>query len=557
VVEEFRLKARIARYWQSFSFVGLTLATMFFSASVTPSLLPRNHWVQGILSGFSIATGYGIGVAIVGLLQFLEVPAPGRKVQRIAKWLTAGIAAMVFVAFLWRMTFWQNSIRMLMDMPALETAYPYRTAVIAIVFGAILISLGRLFLAACHYLGVKLQRFVPRRIAMAMGFSIVTLSILLLSNDLLAKRLLGSADAIFSEIDESVDDGMDQPSSPLLSGSPSSLVAWESIGRQGKRFLTLGPTKQDIADFSGREAKDPIRVYVGLRSRSTVRERSQLALEELKRAGGFDRDVLIVATPTGTGWLDPSAVDTVEYLHGGDTAIVSTQYSYLPSWITILVDPQRSIVSSQALMDEIYGYWKTLPKDDRPRLYLQGLSLGSLGSEISTDLMTVFEDPIDGAVWSGPPFPSQNWNRAVQNRVAGTPAWLPKFRDSRLLRFTSQQNNLNPELPWGPIRNVYIQYASDPMVWFSSNLAWSRPDWLGAQRGPDVSPHLTWYPIITFLQVGFDLPMATTVPIGYGHNYSPSSYIDAWIAVTSPTEITNSDVEQLKAHFVARESPKP
>ncbi len=65
-------------------------------------------------------------------------------------------------------------------------------------------------------------------------------------------------------------------------------------------------------------------------------------------------------------------------MHRGDTAIVSMQYSYLPSWITILVDPQRSRVAAHILFDEIYAYWKTLPKDKRPRLYLHGLSLGRL-----------------------------------------------------------------------------------------------------------------------------------------------------------------------------------
>ena len=64
----------------------------------------------------------------------------------------------------------------------------------------------------------------------------------------------------------------------------------------------------------------PLRVYVGSRSRPTKRLQAQFALEELKRIGGFDRSVLVVSTPTGTGWLDPSAVNTLEYLHGGDTA---------------------------------------------------------------------------------------------------------------------------------------------------------------------------------------------------------------------------------------------
>ena len=119
--------------------------------------------------------------------------------------------------------------------------------------------------------------------------------------------------------------------------------------------------------------------------------------------------------------------------------MVSTQYSYLPSWISILVDPQRSIDSARALFDEVYGYWKTLPKDSRPRLYLQGLSLGSLGSENSAELLTIFEDPIHGALWSGPPFPSHNWNSVVRNRNADNcpiAEIQPSNRGSRILTFS-------------------------------------------------------------------------------------------------------------------------
>lgn len=140
----------------------------------------------------------------------------------------------------------------------------------------------------------------------------------------------------------------------------------------------------------------------------------------------------------------------------------------------------------------------------------------------------------------------------VPPRVAGltsTPPWMPTFRDSALVRFTAQQNHLDTGQRWGPIRDVYIQHASDPMVWFSPNLAWNRPDWLCEPRGPDVSPQLRWYPIVTFLQVAFDLPMATAVPVGYGHNYSPSSYIDAWIAVTDPVGWDAEKISLLKMTF--------
>jgi len=87
------------------------------------------------------------------------------------------------------------------------------------------------------------------------------------------------------------------------------------------------------------------------------------------------------------------------------------------------------------------------------------------------------------------------------------------------------------------------------MVFFSPALFYQRPDWLVGERGPDVSPDLTWYPIVTFLQVAFDLPLATSIPIGYGHNYAPAHYIDAWVAVTAPDNVTTEKVEQLKTSF--------
>lgn len=545
------------RYWMSFSYVGLIVGTLFFAASVTPSLLPRKYLFQGLLSGFSIAAGYGLGVLVMLIYRYLELPEFSRRERRMAKRVTGACVGVVLLTFIWRMTVWQNSIRELMEMPELETAYPFRTGLIALVFAFVLIGLGRMFVWVCRYLERRLERFVPRRVALALGVVIAVTLVFLLTNDLIVKQLLLAADSFFLNLDEYIDDELQQPTGLLATGSEESLIAWSTVGRQGKIFVTTGPTQDDIMQITQRAAMNPIRVYVGMRTRETPRERAQLALEELKRVGGFERSVLVVATPTGTGWLDPAAVDTLEYLHAGDTAIVSTQYSYLPSWITILVDPQRSIESSQALFDEIYAYWTTLPADSRPRLYLQGLSLGSFGSETTMDLLSIFEDPIQGAVWSGPPFPSHRWQGIIQNRNSDEPIWRPTFRDSRIVRFTGQENFLDEQQPWGPIRTVYIQYASDPMVWFSPDLLWKRPAWLQQPRGPDVSEHLTWYPIITFLQVAFDLPMATSVPNGYGHNYSPASYLDAWVAVTAPRDWSREDTENLKAYFASREIPTP
>ena len=208
-------------------------------------------------------------------------------------------------------------------------------------------------------------------------------------------------------------------------------------------------------------------------------------------------------------------------------------------------------------MDVVYGHWKTLPPESRPRLYLHGLSLGSLGSETSADLFTLFEDPIQGALWSGPPFPSRTWSRRTRERNPGSPAWLPTFRDGSMLRFTAQESTLDrPGLRWGPMRFVYLQYASDPMVFFETSLPHREPKWLVGERGPDVSPYLRWVPLVTFLQVAFDIPMATTVPTGYGHNYAPAHYIDGWVAVTDPEGWTPEDTARLKQLF-ADVHPRP
>jgi uncharacterized membrane protein len=216
----------------------------------------------------------------------------------------------------------------------------------------------------------------------------------------------------------------------------------------------------------------------------------------------------------------------------------------------VLVDPTPVRDSATALFDEIYNHWKTLPKNTRPKLYLHGLSLGALGSAASADLFTVFEDPIQGGLWSGPPFASSVWVRATRYRNPESPMWLPTFRDGSMIRFTGRTNVLAAGgNRWGPMRFVFIQHASDPMTFFSTDLAYRKPEWLIGERGPDVSPYLTWFPIVTFLQTGFDLPMATAVPHGYGHNFAASSYIDAWIEITQPLSWNAEQTARLKKLF--------
>src|SRR5690606_30597653 len=149
--------------------------------------------------------------------------------------------------------------------------------------------------------------------------------------------------------------------------------------------------------------------------------------------------------------------------------------------------------------------------------YLHGLSLGALASQNSTTVYDVLADPFHGALWAGPPFSSPIWARMTENRQPGTPAWLPRFGNSSAIRFMNQSGTAGWEdLPWGPMRIVFLQYASALIVFFSFDADWRRPDWLTEPRGPDVSPALNWYPVSTFLQLAHDAALAQTPPVGYG-----------------------------------------
>jgi uncharacterized membrane protein len=541
----------IQRILTSISFVGLIFGLTLFCASLTPSLLPRESVDQGVLSGFVFASGYGIGMVGHGIWTFMGLKDVTGRFAGVLTWVPVLALVGMSVYTLTLMKDWQNSIRLLMEMAPIESAYPFTVLCIATVTALVVILLAYLVLYAATRLVNAISRYLPHRVAIVLGSTVFVLFLMSFIDGVILKASLHVMDKSFAAMNRLLDDEYETPQDDRASGSAQSLIAWIDIGRNGKRFVADGPTEDEISAVLGREAMQPIRVYAGFDTGDTLKERAQIALAELKRVGGFDRSTLIIATATGTGWIDPSAVNSVEYIHAGDIATVTLQYSYLPSWLTLMVEPELSQQAAKALFKVIYGYWTNLPHDTRPELYLHGLSLGALGSEYSADLVTMIADPISGALWSGPPFLSNIWRDVTLDRNPGSPQWRPVFRNSAMIRFMTQDGF--PRLPgaeWGPLRFVYLQHASDPMSFFSSRLAYESPDWLGPDRGHDVSPSLRWFPLVTFFQVGFDIPAATSVPLGYGHNFAPPNYIDAWVGVTQPKNWSAANTERLKTHFI-------
>jgi uncharacterized membrane protein len=80
---------------------------------------------------------------------------------------------------------------------------------------------------------------------------------------------------------------------------------------------------------------------------------------------------------------------------------------------------------------------------------------------------------------------------------------------------------------------VYLQHASDPVVWWSPGLMVHRPDWLTEPRGRDVLPAMRWYPFVTFWQASADLIVSQDAPPGHGHSYDAEP-VDAWAQLAPP-----------------------
>lgn len=540
----------ILRATQSLSGIGLAVGTLFFAASLTPTLIPRTYLTQGVLAGACLAIGYGFGLVFRWLWRYLEIPEPRARWRSIANAAIAAFCVPVVAVFLWRSADWQNSIRAVMAMPPVDSAHPIKVCAVALAIFILLLVMALLFAAFVRFIARVLRRFVPRRVANAVGFAAAVLIVWSLTNNLLIRTVFDILDRSFARFDALLEPERPQPVEGGKTGSPASLVRWEELGRAGREFIADSPGASRISAFTGRRAVEPIRVYVGLGAAGDSGERAKLALEELQRAGGFDRSALVIVTPTGTGWIDPASMHALEHLLHGDVASVAVQYSYLSSPLSLLAQPEYGAETARALFLEVYNRWTTLPRDTRPKLYLHGLSLGAMNSERSAGLFEIMGDPIAGALWSGPPFESRVWRSVSDARNPGTPQWLPVFRDSGMVRFVNQGGPaVSPDTPWGPLRVVYLQYASDPVVFFDYRDAYRRPGWMAAPRGPDVSPQLTWYPVVTMLQLALDMAVATTAPIGHGHLYAPEDYVEAWSAVTGVRDWSPEALAALKRHL--------
>lgn len=531
------------------SIFALIMGLLFVAASLTPTLVPREPIFQGVLGGVVMALGYLTGRIIQLIWNFADMPVAKGDARDVTLGLL-GLAVLGLVG--WSLAYsltWQNDLRGRMGLEPAEQGHLFWVVGLTLVIFAILFLIGHVIALISRLIRGWLERIMPPRRADVLGFLLVALGLFVVTRDGILDWFIGVMDTTFETAQNLFETAPPAPEDPRMSGGPGSLIDWEAMGQPGRDFVTTGPDAEDIAAFTGQAALDPIRVYVGRANGDTPQERAQLALAELQRLGAFDRKILVVTSPTGTGWMDPGSHDPLEYMHGGDIATVSTQYSYLQSPFALVFETTTGLEQATATLAVIHDHWKTLPEETRPRLYVHGLSLGAWSSMYATNLFRLVDDPIDGAFWAGPPFPSDFWNRVQHARNDGTPWVHPTVGDGSFIRYAARgDDGSNGAADWGDMRIMFLQYPSDPIVFFDPLSLFRRPVWMREPPGDGVSPYLQFMPVVTQFQLALDMALSTTTPAGFGHSYYAQDYIEPWVQVTEPEGWTPEDTVRLMAH---------
>jgi uncharacterized membrane protein len=323
-------------------------------------------------------------------------------------------------------------------------------------------------------------------------------------------------------VQEAVETAYDiPPPTPWVSGSYESEVGFDTLSRAGRRFVWSTSTDDVIEEVMGEPAKAfPIRVFVGLESAADEEARVDLVMRELERTKAFERRWLLVASPTGTGYVNYAAASILEHLSRGDCASVAMQYSARPSPLSLdrVREGRRQM---RMLMARLRERLATMPEVERPKVVLFGESLGAWTSQdayVERGTQGLIDDGVDYAIWIGTPHFSE-WKERVlyDDRPDVERSLVGVFNDI-------EEWHARPAEERARIRYVMITHYDDGVAVFGPELAVQAPPWLSHADRPKTVPRgMRWSPTTTFFQVMVDMKNAANVVPGVfaarGHDY--------------------------------------
>ena len=524
------------------SFLGVIAALAMYAVSVAPSLMARSWAWHAVASGVLVSCGYVAGVVIqnVGARVIAMTGLTIHASEPVEIGFRACVAALFAIWWLYAVIQSYRRARVaarLVNMPG-ETFGEYLlgtagTTVIAWCLIAIVAGMNRVGRMLIGGLG----GYMPHPAAVVVGVAILAAIVFFLTSNVILRGGIGFFRHRAEQMNMRTARGIFKPFVPERSASPASPVTWESVGGQGRVFLGRGPSRLDIAQVTGGEAMEPIRVYSGMPTGGAgIEQAAATVVAELRRTGAFDRAVILIAASTGSGWVDEWQVQPLEFLTRGNCATASLQYSYVPSALNWLTGLEPAQEASAALFRAVRAELDTMDEADRPALFVCGESLGAFASQSVFSSVEEALSQVDGALWVGTPAFTPMHAELTSARHKGSPEVAPVVYNGRRVRFVNEPSDLRTDLygrelgPWGFPRFVYAQHASDPVVWWNRKMLWTQPDWLRERAGRDVSPFVEFTRFVTFIQVLADLPVAGTAPGGHGHTYN-EELIPLWRAI--------------------------
>ena len=536
--------------------IGLILGSIAFVYALTPSLIPRDGVLQWFVAWFSAALVYSLYAWSIGLWKWLGFPYYHNNIWA---YIWYGLSAMIMIYGLTQATGWQNSVYFAAQLPSVESVRPYTIFFVSIGIFLIIIWFWRVFWKIVLIGAYKWEKILPLRASLVVSFFLVWYIFWSIGNGVFIQLFFSFIDKSSQQVDTFIPVTQEIPKNPLMTWSDSSLIAWNTLGSKGRDFISASIKTHEKFTyfFPQEEIIEPLRIYVWLNSAENLEDRVDLLLEEMIRVDAFSRSYLILVTPTGTGWIDSRSIQALEILTKGDVATVGIQYSYLPSWLTLLSDYEVWEETARKVFEKIYNYWSNLPSDQRPELYLHWLSLGSRYSENSSDIWDIIADPYSGALWAWPTYQNTLWKRFTHQRNEGGSYFSPIYWDDSLVRFFTQfWTNADLTKDWGEFRILYLQYWSDAVTFFDPQSFWRPPDWMNYELPPDISPKLWFIPIVTFLQLLTDNFTATSTREWHGHTYARKDYLTAWYRLIEPEDISEKKYLEIYNYFLKNDYEK-
>ena len=160
---------------------------------------------------------------------------------------------------------------------------------------------------------------------------------------------------------------------------PASQVSWDTLGREGRRFVNMLLPAKEITAVTGLPARDPVRVFVGLASAPTVDARVALGNGRVGGTGGL-RSQSAVSGLAHRHRLRQLCVvaETLEYLTEGDCATVALQYSLRPSFLSldrVALGREQNRALLHAINGRLRATRRIVAPDRRPRESLGAFTL--------------------------------------------------------------------------------------------------------------------------------------------------------------------------------------